>query len=159
MVSLHQNLKLFPNSEGVEEYYLLIFHQNTYTQDWFKTEEFLEVNTLHKYSILKYFNDDFKIDQVFEFIMEYPEYGKFGHWTQMKNPLDADPDEDVHVVDKGSTWGDDQSRPKFIGLHQSSNDKFCFIEGTEGQSLDNYKYWFYAIVQKYEWHENALPGY
>ena len=152
-----QALRLVPNAEGGEDIFLLIFHQNTYTNDLFETEtEFLETNSIHKYSILKYINDDFKIGGVFEFIMEYPEINEYGHWTQTKNPLDAEPDENVNVNQINSTWNNDI---KFIGLHKSSLQSSCYIEGTDLVSpTTNLPNWYYAIGQKVEWSTNCLAG-
>ena len=158
MVFYHQILKFFSNSQGCQELFLLIFHQNTINNDLFKTEdEFLETNTANKYSILKHIDDDFKINGLFEFIMDYPEIKEYGRWTQTKNPLNAKPDEDVDVQEKESTW---DKEVNFIGLHQSSLKTACFIEGTDAVSQNTgLPNWYYAIGQKIKWEStNYLAG-
>lgn len=86
-------LRYFENENEEDEQYLLVFHQDTIEKDWFRSgEEFLHTNSIYKYSILKYINDDFKTNQVFEFIMYYPEAESYGHWTQELNPLEAEQD-------------------------------------------------------------------
>ena len=158
MVFYHQLLRLFQNDDGSEDLFLLIFHQNTFTKDWFTTEEeFLETNTFHKYSILKYINDEFKTENVFEFIMDYPEVGKFGRWTQSKNPLETEQNENVLISEKGSTWDRELS---FIGLHQSSVKTACFLEGTNETNPEiGNDWWYYAIGQKTEWINNILASF
>ena len=149
-------LRYFENQFGVSEQFLLIFSQNTVEKDWFKSEEeFLHTDSIYKFSILKYIDDDFKTDGVFEFIMQYPERGQFGHWRQELNPLEAEQDSDINVIDLGSTW---ETEVTFIGLHQSNNGN-CFIEGVN-TTTKNITDWYFAIGQKNGWSDtNRLPGF
>ena len=156
MVFYHQVLRAFCNNNGEEDLFLLVFHQNTFTKDFFTSQdEFLETNTFHKYSIWKYIDDDFKTDDVFEFIMEYPETGKFGRWTQTKNPLEAVDEENVNVVDKGSTWETDMP---FNGLHYSNRYE-CFMDGTNLVTQHGGNTWYFTIGLRMEWSGNILPNY
>ena len=157
MIYYSQALRFIPNADGGEDIFLLIFHQNTFTNDLFETEsECLKTNSIHKYSILKYINDDFKTGDVFEFIMEYPEINEYGHCTQSKNPLEAEPNQDVNVRQMNSTWVNGMN---FIGLHQSSNPSMCYLEGTDHiSSVTGQPDWYYAIGQKVPWNTNCLAG-
>ena len=157
MIYYSQALRHFPNADGDgEDIFLLIFYQNTFTNDVFKTEsEFLETNSMYKYSVLKYINDDFKTDNVFEFILEYPEINQYGHWTQSKNPLEVEQDDDFNFQKINSTWINEIS---FIGLHKSSSPSSSYLEGTDYVDSAGNKCWYYAIGQKVSWNINLLAG-
>ena len=149
-------LKYFPVNNKPDERFLLIFHQNTVNKDFFTSEtEFLFVNSIDKYSIFGYIDDDFKINDVFEFIMEYPEASQYGHWTQNTNPIHATPNQDVGCQEINSTW---KKEPSFVGLHQS-NRKEAFLEGTDRLGSNNEECWYYAIGQKTAWNQNILPSF
>ena len=150
-------LKYFPNG-NTQDRFLLIFRHNTQIKDWFTTEEeFKFANSLHKYSIFGYINDDFKVSGVFEFIMEYPEISMYGHWTQKLNPLYAANNSDVGAEEKGSTWDAEVS---FNGLRISERQESCYLDGTDEYDQNNHYYrWYYAIGMKTSWSQNIMPAF
>ena len=70
--------------------------------------------------------------------------------------MQAEQNENVQVVDKGSTW---DKNVRVIGLHKSSVESCCFIEGTDGVDQNNSPLYYYTIGLKTEWNKNLLPGY
>ena len=152
--------KYFKVNGNVEKPFLLIFRQNVTNSDYFKDyNEFLDTNTPDKYSILGILDDSFKSRKdSFEFILEYPETSKYGHWLQKINPLNASENEDIGFDEIQITW-EKESSFSFIGLHQSSRPEKCFIEGTKGTNNDGAVLYFFAIGMKESWNLNKLPGY
>ena len=153
-------LRYFPiNDDNEAEQFLLIFHQNTVNSNLFKSyDEFINTNSIEKYSILGYINDDFKTkEDVFEFILEYPETQNYAYWKQQVFPLvDIDPENIGFSLIK-KTWTNDS--PEFIGLHKSERPQKCYIEGTTGFSIYENPLYFYALGLKGVWNENKIPGY
>ena len=141
-----RHLKYFTYN-GKDESYLQIFYHNANQQKVFTTEqEFFYSNTDDKYSILVFINDEFKTNEdVYDFIIEYPDTKQYGHFTQKINPLYASYSEDVGVdIKTDSTWDIDVD---FVGLHQSEIPELTFIEGVH--TYDNGKpQWFVAIAEE-----------
>ena len=141
---------------GVVSQYLLIFRQNSINADYFQTDnECLYANSPNKYSILGYINDDFMTDDVFEFILEYPEISEYGHWTQTVNPLEATHETNVNLKESNSSW---KKEVEFIGLHKSSVPHGCFLEGSPEPS-GNRVIWYFSIATRVEWsYKPIIPG-
>ena len=49
---------------------------------------FFHQTTTKKFSVLGDLRDDFKVNNMFEFILEYPNLGEELHWKQTKNPIE-----------------------------------------------------------------------
>ena len=149
-------LKYFPNADP-DNHFLLVFRHNSQTSNWFTSEnDFKFANSIYKYSILGYINDDFKVSDTFEFIMEYPEKGVYGHWTQKINPLEAEGEANVGLQERNSTW---DKRVSFNGLHRSSKPNSCFLEGTNEMDINDSPRWYYSIGSKRSWNGNYIPAY
>ena len=143
------------------ERFLLIFHQNTINNNFYSSkEEFLNTNSLDKYSIFGYIDDSFKTtDNSYEFILEYPETSQYARWRQTLNPLEANLTDDVGYKKIKITWDVDDRIP-FVGLHISERQQNCYLDGTNTKNyLDNHLF-YYAIGLNSEWsNSNKLPGY
>ena len=141
--------------------YLLLFYHSINGSIYFVSEkEFLHSNEVKKYSLFGYLDDNFRTNEgVFEFILEYPELKKFGHWTQKINPLLAEPNSDVDVsIKSDSTWELEDDMP-FIGLHQSNQPNNTFLEGCNSHgTYGNDEYFFSVGVKKQSW-RNSIPAY
>ena len=151
-------LRYFPVNDQVEERFLLVFHHNTINSNFFNSySEFLSTDSIDKYSILGFIDDDFKIDNSFEFIMEYPETSKYAHWKQDINPLEGERNEiTCNIIDK--TWNEDPTNP-FVCLHKSERINKTYVEGTEGLSSQVKPQYYYSIGLRETWYNNHLPAY
>ena len=142
------------------ERFLLLFHHNTINSDFFISyEEFLNTNSIYKYSILGYIDDSFKsTDDSYEFILEYPETSKYAHFLQKVNPLCANENDDIGYQNINITWEIDEKIP-FIGLHIADRNEKSFLDGTKGLNEDNLSFYYYSIGLRKSWYGNLLPGY
>ena len=118
----------FKTFEDVQ--WLKIFHHDCSEGEFFNPEspELLNVHTKNRFSILYVINNRFKINDKYEFLLEYPEENKYNHWRQSFNPLDVtdqyvngvtthyyvDGYENITVQMKSANWG---------GLVRSNNKK------------------------------------
>ena len=132
----------FKSFDGV--YWLKIFYHNCQNGQFFTKTDVYNITTEDKYSILYILDKNFTIRDKFEFLLEYPELGKFNHWRQKNSPtkekeiLNADPYkvqgyEGVKIQMNNCSWGG-------LALSTTTN---TLIEGSIGKT-DN---WYYAIGQ------------
>ena len=133
-MSINSLITKYFTINDVKKRYLLIFRHNLINNDFFTSyEEFLETNSLDKFSILGSINDSYKtINNSFEFILEYPETSKYANWIQNKNPIYAEETEVIGFKEIEITWPK-SDETKFIGLHKSKRTEKCFVEGTIGK--------------------------
>lgn len=119
----------------------------------------------YRYSILRLMDDSAKIDNQFEFILDYPGHQGYNRWKQDKNPLDDfEADNDNRSTAYGYTpieisWDkSNQDALHFGGLVRSSTDKTLIDGYVNNDSEGTLLRWFYAIgsVEKYY---NGIPGY
>ena len=145
--------------EDKNELYLQIFYHSIRNNQFFKVkQEFLYSNTKDKFSILFYINDEFKTpEDVFDFILEYPDTGEYGHFTQRINPINANYSDNIDVkIQPDTTWNNDIT---FVGLHQSEAPQYTYIEGVHSFSyVNNAPEWYYAVGAREKWH-GIIPGY
>ena len=152
-------LRYFPVNDNEQAQFLLIFHHNTMHNKLFTSyQEFLNTNSLDKYSIFGYISDDFKTENAFEFIMEYPETKKYSHWRQKINPIEANEPDNIGFEEIETTW-DTNQQTQFIGLHKSERTNKCYVEGATGLSNQGNPNYYYAIGLFDTWSDNKLPAY
>ena len=139
------------------QFLLLVHHKLTPEQNnYFQTyEEFLFSIDVNKYSVMGYFDDSFKIENNFTFLIEYPEYQCFVFFQQEKNPIHTSNNGDVGYFFVNNTCEEDV---EFKGLTTSQGNSF--LDGVNDKEHPNY--WHYAIGQTRDWHRDAhnqIPGF
>ena len=72
----------------------IFYHFNPNGENGFvnASEAMYCVDNEHKYSILSTINRRYKINGLYEFIIEYPELGTYNRWQQTDNPLEITED-------------------------------------------------------------------
>ena len=145
-----RKIKFFNNKR-----WLLLFYQNIYTiNDFIKEEsEFLYVNQRTKFSIFKFINEDFKYDNFYEFLLEYPSLEGYNQWKQGLFPLDCNESEGDKTVDFQADSSTLSWSYLFKGLISSSAVSDTFLDG----SVDNDKWW-YSIGAKRAYTKQLFPG-
>ena len=136
------------NQFGVN--WLKIFYHYSGNGDYFLNfNEALNISSPNKYSILLFIDDKYKINNKFEFLLEYPEFNNYNRWKQSKHPLNnLDNDQLVEgyepiYIGFNSGW---------VGLVKSSDSR-TVIDGHAGG------YWYYSIgTQIGGWTNNQFPG-
>ena len=133
---------------------LLFYHDSTKKPFW--TNSIVKSNEdPSQYSILSSLNDNYKSNNKFEFILQYPvtESPLFPliHWRQSKNPLEETP-----------TDGENQKVNGFQPLHidndyfvglSNSMEPATFLDGCNGDGN-----WYYAIGINSSSYDPLIPG-
>ena len=151
--------------------WLHIFHHNISGRVYFANEsEALHCHEEQKYSILYLVNDDMKVSNKYEFLLQYgSSETKYNRWRQDKNPLnqteenvlEADGFEAIHL-DYNSTGLPFKGLAKTsitynYPLHNITNYISCLLNG--GFNDQN---WYFAIAQykvyTVEWEEKIPAG-
>ena len=71
-------------------YWLKIFYHNSRNGEWFADKDIYGINTQNKFSILGLIRDEFKINDYYEFLLQYPSiHHEYNIWKQKVFPLDA----------------------------------------------------------------------
>lgn len=145
-------------------HWLKIFHHNLET-DVFQDETEAKYSLVDgKFSILSLINDDYKINDQFEFLLEYPDgQNKVGmnRWAQSNNPLDE-------TVESGNTvpgyekitlsWENavnTQSQAySFGGLWKSNRPSNTLLDGNINQVS-----WYFSIGIFQKYNQKYMPGH
>ena len=147
---------VFTVAEKYGKYWLKIFYHDCSEGDWFTTERQLYyINTKNMFSIFNMIDERFKIDEYYEFLLEYPTIpNKYNNWRQKVFPLDSTEynntdigyyDYGMHIDWNETNWG---------GLRMSNYD-LAFIDGTYYLS----RCWFSIAAKKtYVEGELLFPG-
>ena len=131
----------------VDSSWFLIFRHNITEGGVFKSKEEAKFSLKKgKFSLLSKVDDSFKVEDKFEFLLRYPPYDGYQHWTQKTNPLYSPPGVENHYAPIQCSWSDSS----WHGLSLSS-DANTLIDGSP---FDNT--WFYSIGMVYLY--NKLPG-
>ena len=134
--------------------WFLIFHHNVKYGGLFKDEnEALYCRSDNKFSLLSKINDKFKInDEYFEFMITYPEYDDYIHFTQTKNPITINETEEGTVVVKRQSALPNRENFTVLALGRHN---YSLLD-SNGKDYG----WFYAIGQmKFaEGYNNSIPG-
>ena len=146
--------------KGVSYKFLLLHHFKIMNSNYFRSDdnnsEALYGNTPNKYSILGFLDDSFKIHDNFVFLLEYPDGNCSYFFEQTKNPLTAEPDEDVEMKNKGLEC---VGFMPFSGFTQSRISSATVLDGwkaTQGTEA----IWHFPIGQKVSWDgADRIPAY
>ena len=125
-----------------------VFYHDCSTGEFFTSfEELLNTNSVYKYSILGKI-DEFKTENTYEFLLEYPELNGYNRWTQTSNPTTT-----VERVDGYNPISISWNTYWWHGLC-ASNPQYSFIDGSVGHAN-----WLYAIGSKQSWGTaTQMPG-
>ena len=111
-MNIQEDLKFYNDSYWLKVFY----HYNPDGKNGFEDDkEALHcINNKYKYSILSSINYRYRINGLYEFIIEYPELGTHNRWQQKDNPIDITENLNSKYVDgfnpletfaKSSSWG------------------------------------------------------
>ena len=128
--------------------WILVFYHNTTSGNYYNknNNEVLHCKSKYKFSILGKLND-FKMNDGFEFLLEYPELSGYNHWYQSSNPVfssTVDNYRNISISWNASSW---------YGLAKSNEATATLIDGSPTS-------WHYPIGVYYDWRERSksLPG-
>ena len=138
--------------------WLKIFYHNCNNDEWFTDlKDFYHINEATRFSILELITSDFKFEERYEFLLQYPEVpGEYIYWGQKKFPLDANQsinpsvehscDPPFHCSWIGENWA---------GLSISATQEETFVDGSYDSS-----HWWYTIGAKKTYHDytRKFPG-
>jgi len=132
--------------------WLKIFYHNSAGSVYFssRSEALYTIGT-KKYSILNKLNASFKVDGVYEFLLEYPEKTGYNRWRQAKLPMNnpevtgktAEGYTPIHIDWDGMYWG---------GLVLSSNTN-TLLDGSSGTT-----HFWYSIGETSNSYKPNFPG-
>lgn len=126
--------------------WLLVFHQNASVGLFEKPEDAIFSLREGMYSILSEIKEKWKIDQKYEFMLDYPSLGKRNIWRQSLNPIDDYEEErpnsktavgyeQISIDMTTLGWG---------GLVRSSHSS-SFLDGSVNKVEVDGSYWYYSI--------------
>ena len=105
-----------------------------------------------RYSVLSRINDDFKINESFEFILYYPDIDEFCQWKQSVNPLRAQPKSEIDFEPINCPFKDYKD-VTFKGLRLSPYS-YCLLDGINEDGR-----WHYAVgVLDLDPNYEGIPG-
>ena len=129
--------------------WILVHYHNSTRGDYYNKDngEVLNYKGKYKFSILGKLNE-YKLNNGFEFMLEYPELGSYNHWYQTSNPVEKATVEGYRNI--SIAWNVTDWR----GLAQSSSSS-AFIDGSSPSW-----HWHYAIGLYTDWrgNTNSIPG-
>ena len=140
--------KTFQNS-----FWMKIFDHNSTDNTYFSnlTHSLYSLDS-KLYSLLNKIDDSYKINNKFEFLLEYPELNGFNWWRQSIFPLFDDETtsfskgyEEIMITWRGRWWG---------GLVKSSANIYTLLDGSV-----NHGNWYYSIgCINNAGYNNLIPG-
>ena len=101
----------------------------------------------NKFSVLKYIDDDFKINGVYEFILYYEELDALIHWNQTKTIHEKNDDVGYHPIHVKSSYRG------FTGLAVNKKYTSSYLDG-----MTNVENWWYCIGATTAYTENKITG-
>ena len=144
----------FIYKESLGRKWLKVFHHYSGSGEYFNSEsEVSFINSTNKFSILGMINNEYKIENKFEFLLEYPQISGYNHWNQSINPLldlevpsqQATGYNPISITWSQSSWG---------GLVKSMPGSGTIIDGSAGDGM-----WYYAIGCTHSsWSSFNFPG-
>ena len=154
------NTKGFDFKHFRNKRWLKIFYHNVTGGEQFyfqSDEEALWSHTPQKYSILGLISDKFKINEYYEFLLEYPEIKGFNDWKQKIFPKDVDESKNIesgYTCDSSEGCSCSWTGKFWKGLSRSYLSYLTFLDGSY-----NNENWWYSIGAK-QGHANriAFPG-
>ena len=137
--------------------WLKIFYHDSSNKNWFTSdEELLHCNEEDKYSIFEYISPDFKINDYYEFLLEYPGLSGYNNWKQKILPTQAF---ESITTDIGYTCEPEEgcscqwTIKSWKGLKRSSKTSYSFIDGSQSS-----EYWFTIGAKMAYKSQNKFPG-
>ena len=134
--------------------WLLLFHHDVTIGEFFysRAESKKCFNyTKGKYSILYTLNNEYRINEKFEFLLEYPEINKSNQWRQSNNPLHQ-----TFVGNENVTGYEpiniQLSESHWHGLHKVNNEQVTLLAGSYNGD------WFYSIGTVSKEFSPCFPG-
>ena len=134
----------------------LIFHHDARKGFFANKKQALFSKNDDLFSVLNKVDDTFKIDDKFEFVLEYPEIEGYSQWTQTINPLNSKANETNGYQKIHFSWNQFES---FDGLGLSFTPQSNLLDGSRFMITR-----FYAIGLYYQIGntsvipEDAIPG-
>ena len=126
-----------------------IFHHNSTNEFFFKEKSAKFSLNKDTFSLLSRIDDDFKHDDMFEYILEYPEPKSILHWKQDKNPIYLKYNDEYNIEKLDNT----ESFESFYGLTLSGGSS-TFLSGSAKDGI-----WCFAIgAYSYFTSKNRFPG-
>ena len=147
MYGINGDMGIFHYKYFKGKQWLLIFHHNITGKNLFADEyEAVNCSADGRYSILAYVNDSMKIDDKFEFLLQYDFTPKYNMWTQANNPMLEREEKGKNQVDDFNIIHIDYNSRNFGGLALNTIPQHgcinSYIVGDLGTAT-----WFYAIGQ------------
>ena len=140
------NIHYFSNVVDEKNMKLIFYHKVQNAEDLFiNDDEARSSNTQNKYSILENIEKNqerYKILDMFEFLLIFPEKNGCNHWRQKLFPTQANPKEENGFIDLGSTYNDNYWK----GLSKSSAYQVTYIDGSP--EVDS---WYFPIGLKHQY--------
>lgn len=128
---------------------LLLWHNYTKVGPFSSKNAALNNDGEYNYSVISELTDEYKINNKFEFMIQYPEVAKDIIWKQSKNPKDEDVDDTSEKVSGfRSIFGVPAG---FTGL--SSSNYGCLYDGTSAKGS-----WMFCIGCTSRVYNETMPG-
>lgn len=103
-----------------------------------------------KFSVLGSLCNDFKINDVFEFLLEYPEIDESLRWNQTVNPLEETNVVNYEPINVSSKFS------SFRGLARSGDKRKSLLDGTPHNSYEN---WWFSVGAMVNEFNGKVPVY
>ena len=130
---------------------LLFYHDLNKATYFSSKSEALECNEEGKFSVLSRLSSKYKINNKYEFIIEYPELNETNQWRQSLNPLHQ-----PHNNGDNATGYEEidvqMSINYFGGLFYFSGNNVCLLKGSTNE------WWHYAIGTISKEFDPCFPG-
>lgn len=125
------------------EMFVRVFYHSMGSGIFYKKDEILFVNKRNKFSVAGFINEQYKINNQYEFILEYCEINEYLHWKQTSNIFENISNVNPTIIHSNYST--------FHGLALSSSG-LTVIDGSPGEGN-----WFYAIGAK-QAASGIIPG-
>ena len=133
--------------------WMKIFYHNVEGGFFINENDVLYNNNENKFSILGYIDDTWKINNYFEFLLEYPEVIGCNIWKQSINPRFnseiGDNQKAIGYIGINISW----TLSNWGGLVKSNPGTDTYLDGSTG----GIGYWWYSIGS-FKPYSNGIPG-
>ena len=127
-----------------------IFHHDSY-YGYFNNigDTLISPKNKHRFSVLGALSRDFKINDAYEFVLEYPLENEKLHWKQAANPIDSSENLGYTPIDIPTKFWN------FAGLLRSADINHTLLDGTLGGKSD----WWYSVGTIRDMYKPNVPFY
>ena len=134
-----------------EHKWVRIFHHDSHF-GYFKTpgDALFFPKNKNKFSVIGSLSKDFKINDVYEFVLEYPNENFLLHWNQTMNPIETTTNigyKPIHIDSKLSS---------FKGLSRSADKTKTLLDGSPSEGINN---WWFSIGTISDFYKPNFPLY